>query len=118
MSCTARLLTSVSQSVETELQPRLKGFFGGMLRAYLPQAWVFRTEQDVASLLVDRDGHASVLGTAAPNPDVTIEIGHARLQAALTTRSSRKLPTGPMKVTPHTPKGRTAFDYLRSRLGL
>ncbi|HYA11153.1 MAG TPA: hypothetical protein VEH10_05750 [Thermoplasmata archaeon] len=118
MSCTADLLTSVSTSVEGELRPRLQGLFGGMIRAYLPQTWVFRTELDVASLVVDRDGHASVVRAAAPGPDVTIEVGHDRLRAALTTRRRDGLPAGPMTVTPHTAKGRAAFDYLRGRLGL
>ena len=118
MSCTAKLLGSVAGSVDRELKPRLQGFLGGMVRAYLPQTWVFRTEEDVASLLVDRDGHASVVEAAAPHPDVTVEIGHARLKAALSSRSSAKLPAGAMKVTSHTAKGRTAYDYLHQRIGL
>ena len=72
MSCTAGLLGQVASSAESELRSRLNGFLGGMIRAYLPQAWVFRTEEDVASLLVDRDGRLSVVPAAAPNPDVTV----------------------------------------------
>jgi hypothetical protein len=38
--------------------------------------------------------------------------------AALKTRNKDAVPPGPLTVTPHTAKGKTAFDYLRSRLGL
>jgi hypothetical protein len=40
------------------------------------------------------------------------------LATALTTRSRAKLPPGAFSVTAHTAKGRTAFDYLRGRVGL
>jgi len=72
----------------------------------------------VASLTVDKNGTVSVAGGAAAHPDVTIETGHDRLVTALTTRSRDAVPPGPLTVTPHTSKGRTAFDYLRGRLGL
>lgn len=118
MNPTAELLSTIRQSVQDEVQPRLRGFLGGMFRAYLPQTWVFRTEQGVASLVVDPDGRVSVLDAAATAPDVTVEVGHERLRVALTTRGRGGLPPGPLTVTPHTTKGRTAFDYVRPRLGL
>jgi len=79
---------------------------------------VFRTEQGVASLRVDRDGHVSVVDSADPNPDVTVELGYDRLQSALERNRRGTGPAGPVTVTPHTTRGRTAFDYLRSKLGL
>jgi hypothetical protein len=117
MSCTAGLLENVARSVESQLRPQLGGLFGGMIRAYLPQTWVFRTEEGAASLVVDRDGHASVAAEAKPTPDVSVEALHAELKAVL----SRERPGPPppsLRVTPHTAKGRTAFDYLRGRFGL
>ena len=118
MSCIEGLLTQVARDAEPEIQQRLRGLFGGMIRAYLPQTWVFRTEDGIASMLVDAAGRISVQSGAAKPADVTIEVGHERLKAALTTRRRDGVPPGPLTVTPHTAKGRTAFEYLRGRLGL
>jgi len=118
MDSIAVLLKSVARDVEPQVKSQLDGFFGGMVRAYLPQTWVFRTEHEVASFTVDRAGGVSVTEGAATHPDVTIETSHDRLATALRTRSRAAVPPGPLTVTPHTPKGKTAFDYLRGRLGL
>jgi hypothetical protein len=112
------LLRDAGRQIEPELQRRLKGLLGGIIRSYLPQAWVFETDNGTASLVVDRDGTVSVTGGAASHPDVTVKIPHDRLVAALTTRNKDLVPPGPLTVTPHTSKGKTAFDVLRSRLGL
>jgi hypothetical protein len=118
MSCIEGLLRKTALEFEPELQNRLKGIFGGIISGYLPQAWVFQTEDGAASLLVDKAGKVSVMAGVAPHPDVTVEMPHARLAAALKTRTKSAVPPGDLKVTPHTVKGRTAFDYLRGRLGL
>jgi hypothetical protein len=118
VSCVEELLGKVGRDVEPEIQSRLGGFFGGMVRAYLPQTWVFVTEDGTASLSVDRAGAVTVTSGALPSPDVTVEIGHDRLKAALRTRRRDAVPQGLLTVTPHTSKGRTAFGYLRDRLGL
>lgn len=118
MDSLVSLLQSVARDVQPQVQAQLGGFFGGMVRAYLPQTWVFRTEKEVASLTVDTSGALTVTNGAAPRADVTIETSHDRLVTALTTRSRGNVPPGPLTVTPHTSKGKTAFDYLRSRLGL
>jgi hypothetical protein len=118
MSCIEGLLRDTGTQFEPEIQKRLQGALGGILRAYLPQAWVFETDDGTASLLVDKTGTVSVIAGAAPHPDVTVQIAHDRLVAALKTRNKDAVPPGPLTVTPHTAKGKTAFDYLRSRLGL
>jgi len=118
VSCVEELLGKVGRDVQPEVQARLHGFFGGMLRTYLPQTWVFVTEDGTASLDVDRAGVVTVAPGARPSPDVTVEIGHERLRAALLTRRKESVPPGPLTVTPHTAKGKTAFAYLRDRLGL
>jgi hypothetical protein len=118
VSCLEELLGKVGRDVQPELESRLRGFFGGMVRAYLPQTWVFVTEAGTASLHVDRAGTVTVSSGALPSPDVTVEIGHDRLRAALLTRRKDAVPPGELTVTPHTSKGRTAFAYLRDRLGL
>jgi len=112
------LLESAGHDLEPQVRAQLGGFFGGMVRAYLPQTWVFQTEQATAYLTVDRSGSVTVGEGVPPSPDVTIATTHARLVAALETRSREKVPPGSLHVTAHTSKGRTAFDYLRGRLGL
>jgi hypothetical protein len=120
MASVEELLGQFASAAQTELQTRLKGFLGGMLRHYLPQVWVFRTELGVATLLVDPEGAATVAPGARPSPDVVIEIGHARLEAALVALSGRppSPAAGPLKVITNTAKGKAAFGYLRSRMGL
>ncbi|MGI0129279.1 MAG: hypothetical protein ACREDE_06190 [Thermoplasmata archaeon] len=118
MTCVEDLLRETGRQFEPEVQNRLKGLFGGIVRSYLPQVWVFETDDGIASLLVDRAGAVSVVAGASPHPDVTVKIPHDPLAAALRTRRKGSVPPGPLTVTPHTAKGKTAFDYLRSRLGL
>ena len=118
MPTLAPLLESVAHDLQPQIQSQLGGFFGGVVRAYLPQTWVFKTEKEVASLTVEKTGAVSVTSGAAADPDVTIETGHDRLMKALKTRSRHAVPPGPLTVTPHTSKGKAAFDYLRGRLGL
>jgi len=118
MTCTAETLAKLGTSVEAEVRSRLSGLFGGFVRAYLPQAWVFRTEQDAATLAVDASGYVTATPSAHPAPDVTVEVPHGAL-AALVAPGRRPAPApGSVKVTAHTAKGRAAFDYLRPRLGL
>lgn len=118
MSRVEELLRKAGQDLQPEVQSRLGGLLGGMLRAYLPQTWVFATEDGTASLRVDRAGVVTVTAGALPSPDVTVAVSHDRLKAALETRGKGTVPPGPITVTPHTAKGRTAFAYLRDRLGL
>jgi len=112
------LLNQLAPDLERQLKPQLKGVFGGIVRGYLPQTWVFVTEQETATLQVGVDGSAQGLPGAAAHPDVIVETSHARLVIAFTTRDKTKVPHGATKVTPTTEKGRTAFQFVRSRLGL
>ncbi|MCI4317171.1 MAG: hypothetical protein L3J96_01410 [Thermoplasmata archaeon] len=118
MSCLVGLLQAAGSDLEPRLKGQMGGFAGGIVRMYLPQTWVFRTEEEVATLGVDRTGSFRAIAGAGEKPDVTIETTHARLSAALRTRQRDKVPPGPFKATPHTEKGRTAFEFLRGRLGL
>ncbi|MFI5038280.1 MAG: hypothetical protein ACHP93_07355, partial [Solirubrobacterales bacterium] len=111
-------LTAVSGDIELRLKPQLTGLAGMMIKPYLPQSWVFETESETVSLVVDAQGNVSAVRGAASRPDVTIATSHARLEAALRTRDASQVPPGPLTVTPHTGKGRTAFEFLRPRLGL
>lgn len=118
MSCLVPLLSDAARGVEAQITPQLNGLFGGVIRAYLPQRWVFQTEEGAATLDVGPDGRTSVADGAREQPDVTVRIGHAKLAAALTQRRSHGLPPGPVDVQAHTAKGKAAFDFARGRLGL
>ena len=118
MSCIEALLAKTATRVEPEVQQRLRGFLGQFIRAYLPQTWVFQTNDGTASLRVDANGHATAIAGAAADPDVTVEIAHDRLKAALEGTSKTPPPASEYKVTPHTKKGKAAFDLLRQRVGL
>jgi len=118
MGSIVALLERAARDFQPQVQAQLGGFFGEMVRAYLPQTWVFRTERETASLTVDRAGQVTVAAGAATPADVTVETTAERLAAALSNRSRAGVPPGPLSVTPHTAKGKTAFDYLRGRFGL
>ncbi len=118
MACLVPLLTEAGKQVEAQLKPQLTGFFGGVVRSYLPQRWVFITEEGAATLGVETTGDVWVRDGKEPSPDVVIETSHAKLSTALKTRRSDQVPGGPVKVTAHTSRGRTAFDFTRRRLGL
>jgi hypothetical protein len=115
---TAEALAQAAPSLEAEVKTRLGGFLGGIVRSYLPQTWVFRTPGDAASLTVDGTGHVTVSPAALDNPDVTIELAAGALPQLLASRGKAAGPPAGVRVTTHTPKGKTAFDYLRGRLGV
>ena len=73
MSCVQDLLSRVAAEVQAQLKPNLQGFAGMFVSGYLPQAWVFVTEAEAVTFLVDSRGNASVVAGRGPNPDVTIE---------------------------------------------
>ena len=119
MTCIEGLLRDSGPALETQVRSRLEGFLGAMLRSYLPQTWVFRTETEIASLEVDEKASVRVSPGARTPADVTIEVGHERLRRALTgRRGSSGGDGGAVHVTAHSAKGRAAYGLLRARLGL
>jgi hypothetical protein len=115
---TAELLAAITPEVEKELKPRLQGFLGSFVRAYLPQHWVFETEQDAATVEIATTGAVRVLPGPFPAPDVTVHAPKHRLEELLTRKSRpANLPTD-VRAVPHTAKGKVAFDQVRSRFGL
>lgn len=119
MTSVEALLWRLCPEIEGQLKPNLQGFTGMIVRGYLPQAWTFRTEREVATLYVDTQGTASVKRGRPANPDVTVASSHEPLAAALQARDRTALPRGePVNVVPHTEKGRAAFEFLRDRFGL
>jgi hypothetical protein len=117
-SSVADLLRPLVPELDARLKGAMNGLTGMVIRAHLPQNWTFVTERSQGSLVVSREATVLVVDGALPSPDVTVETSHARLEAALTTRDRRQVPPGPLTVTPHTEKGRRAFEFLRGRLGL
>lgn len=122
MGCSAELLGELGPSIERELKPNLRGLAGLVVRRYLPQRWVFSTGSEFASLCVDDQGNVSAYEGAVAGPDVLISTSHETLsralEAALGRRPRSSVPQGEVRPTFYTPKGRTAFNYLRGRLGL
>jgi hypothetical protein len=118
MGSVADLLSAMCLEIETQLKPNLRGFFGGMIHTYSPQAWVFTTEAETVTLYVDAEGNVSVGGGRASSPDVLVQGTNAALVAALSTRNAALVPPGSIKARPITSKGSMAFNFLRNRFGL
>jgi hypothetical protein len=118
MGSIAPVLSGMCSEVEAQLKPNLRGFFGGMIRAYLPQTWVFTTESETVTFHVDPEGNVFVQIGRDASPDVIVQGTHAALSAALTTRNPALVPPGSIKARPVTSKGSMAFNFLRNRFGL
>lgn len=111
---------TVAPRVTAELQPHLRGLFGGVIRGYLPQVWWFSTENGHATLTVDKQGESRVYEGQVGQPDASIRWTDQAFYVALSTQDRRRLPPGTPEpqVQIHTSKGRAAYNQLRSRLGL
>jgi hypothetical protein len=118
MGSVADLLSGICSEIETQLKPNLRGFFGGTIRSYLPQAWVFATESETVTLRVDTDGNVSARSGRMDGPDVIIQGTQAALLAALSSRNPAMVPPRSIKARPVTSKGSMAFNFLRNRFGL
>jgi hypothetical protein len=114
------LSRTVAPRVQAELQHHLKGFFGKIVRGYLPQTWWFSTEKGESTLIVGKDGVTEVSDGKTGEPDVSISWTDKAFQIALTTGDRSKLPEGtPIPdVQVHTSRGKAAYGQLRKRLGL
>ena len=65
------------------------------------------------------DGTARVTDGLEEEVDVTIQCGHSQLIAALQSAGKSETSGGPPpKIGILTPKGRTAFNFLKGRFGL
>jgi hypothetical protein len=118
VSCTQELLEGLAPQVEAYLQPRLQGFIGAFVRAYLPQHWTFVTEEGTTTVRIDPTGKVSVTGGGVAAPDVTVRASHDRLREVLTTRQRPSGGSGDVSVVAHTAKGRAALDQVRGRFGV
>jgi hypothetical protein len=117
VTCLQGLLEKLVPDIEKELQPRLQGFLGSFVRAYLPQVWVFETEEGATSVRIEPTGLVTVHPGATPAPDVTVKGSHADLKRILSSRSKGAAPPNELTVTAHTGKGRAAVSQVRARFG-
>ena len=112
-------LESLVPYLQVRLSGSLDGFTGMVVRPHLPQRWVFVTETSSASLIVSADGKVSAQdGAVAPGRRGRDRDDVRAPRRRPADRDRSKVPPGPLKVTPHTEKGRRAFEFLRSRVGL
>ena len=96
----------------------MQRFLGELIRAYLPQPWVFTAEAETVTLYVDAEGSVSVGGGRTSSPDVVVQGTNAALVAALSTRNPAMVPPGSIKPRPVTSKVSMAFNFLRNGFGL
>jgi hypothetical protein len=119
MSELESLLGTMRPDIESQLKPHLHGFFGGIVRGYLPQVWGFKTEAESASMTVSSEGDVRVSTGVSRHCDVLITWSQRQLMAALRTRDRTKVPKGASpSVEFKTRRGKTAFGFLKSRFGL
>lgn len=112
------LLERMAPEVQSQVKSALSGILtGGIVRNYLPQEWVFRTEVETLTFHVDQRGDARILDGPSDRPDVTIKAPQEDLEAIL---GEQRIPPGAdqrVEVVYHTRKGRAAWNLLRRRLG-
>lgn len=114
------LAQTVAPRVQAELQPHLRGIFGGIIRRYLPQVWWFTTDSGMATLYVDQSGMAVSIDGQSGSPDVSLTWTDRDAYASLTASTPNQVPAGTSvpSVQIHTSKGQAAYNQLRKRLGL
>jgi len=117
VSCIQGLLEKLAPDIEAELKPRLQGFIGAFVRAYLPQDWAFVTEEGTSTVRIDPSGSVTVLPSASRSPDVTVRGPHDRLRLILSKREKPRGNVTDVTVAAHTAKGRAALEQVRGRFG-
>ena len=119
MTCLITSFEPICSEVETKLKKALAGAITGyVVQRYLPQHWVFKTEEETVTFIVDHKGNCSIVNEASDSPDVTIEIDHEYLATALKTRKPPTLEPKKKEQKFHTLKGETAFNFIKDYLGL
>ena len=113
------LLDALAPEVEAEAKRVLANpLTGAIVRGYLPQSWVFETEEETVTFRVDPDGNARTLEGAVADPDVGVRGPSEDLATVL---RDRRLPEGAgrrIEYRHFTGKGRAAWTFLKNRFGL
>ena len=119
MTCLNEIFQPICQEVQTQVKKYLSGILSaGFIKPYLPQHWVFITEQETITFRVEKKGNTSVVDGESETPDVTIKIDHDFLCRALKTRERPDFQPKSYDISFQTDKGKTAFNYLKKHLGL
>ena len=119
MTCLNEIFQPICQEVQKEVKKYLSGILSaGFIKPYLPQHWVFITEKETITFMVEKKGNTSVAGGESETPDVTIKIDHDFLVEAIQKRERPNFEPDIFKLSFQTKKGETAFGYLRKHLGL
>jgi len=112
------LLDRLVPEVQREAKQALSGFLtGAVVRGYLPQAWIFETEDEKVTFFVDSDGNARTIEGAVDNPDVGIRGPSEDMAVVL---RDRQMPEGAgqrILYKHYTSKGRAAWTFLKNRFG-
>ncbi|MEM2839017.1 MAG: hypothetical protein QXE18_02855 [Thermoplasmata archaeon] len=113
MGCVQELLGVICREVEGRVAPWLI-----FIRSYLPQSWVFRTEKEVVTFSLNKDGKASVIPAATDEADVIVDWKHDLLCHVLRTRDKKSVPAGEKpEIRILTKKGDAAYRFLRQTFG-
>ena len=113
------LLNSYRAEVEDAVMRGLRGIAGPFLKGSLPQVWIFETEKETVSFVLDPKGKAIVEGREWKPRDVTVKWKETFLVSVLKARNRAGIPEGEIPETScHTKKGCAALSFLRSRIGL
>jgi hypothetical protein len=113
-------ITGPLQGFCEEIRRRLKSELGrfytdGYMSRHLPQTWVFKTESETFTMIMDRGGDVILTGVASRSPDVTVLTTDLVLSEALQYNSK---PKWQWHVTFNTRKGEAAYTYMRGKFGL
>lgn len=112
------LLDALVPEVQREAKKALSGLLtGAIVRGYLPQAWVFETEDEKVTFYVDVDGNVRTIEGEVEDPDVGVRGSAEDLAYVL---RERNLPEGAGKrilYKVHTNKGKAAWTLLKNRFG-
>lgn len=119
MESIVRLLGDLCPEIELFLRKEANDLVDTLGERYLPQYWVFQTEVETATLMIDRQGKASAHQGGIPQPDVTVRWRHDLLMTVIRTRSRASVPDGFYPaVQKRPPKGQAVFNLLREQIGL
>jgi hypothetical protein len=112
-------LTGLCEEIERQVKPNLRGVMGLLVNGYLPQVWVFETENGSWTLFIDTEGNARVFPGTDPDRDVTIRWKHDSLVSIIESRNRVSVSDGDYPdIFVQTEKGRAAFNYLKKEIGL
>jgi hypothetical protein len=114
-----QILTGLCEEIERQVKPNLRGLMGLLVHGYLPQVWVFETENGSWTLFLDTEGNARVFPGTDQDRDVTIRWKHDSLVSVLESRSRSSVSDSDYPdIFVQTEKGQAAFNYLKKEIGL